>query len=66
MTKTNCENCMWGDNCPISENCEFYDPINDDGSKLTYDKKSFDEEWRRYVHGQYSDQKITDIQKLFY
>lgn len=67
MTKTNCENCMWGDNCPVSEDCKYYDPLDEDYSEeLTDIRRSFDEDWQRYVHSQYNDRKIPNIFKLLY
>ncbi len=61
-----CKNCMWGDKCPNPETCGFYDPLEDDDIGQACRKRSFDEEWRRYVHGQHNEPKAVEIRKLFH
>lgn len=47
MTK-NCDNCMWGDKCSTIEDCDYYDPLEDDNSETgdRTDRKL----WQDYLH----------------
>lgn len=52
MNKRNCNNCLYGDECPSSSVCEYYTPIEDDGSVDKYiesERQRFHQEWFRYT-----------------
>lgn len=47
MTK-NCKNCMWGNQCSTAEECDYYDPLEDDDSEVNDEVKR--QEWQAYLH----------------
>lgn len=49
MTRTNCQNCMWGDKCSTTGECDYYDPLDENHLEAVYDKAAFQKEWSSYI-----------------
>ena len=49
MTRANCENCMWGDQCSAEDICSFYDPLCEEYIAQPDSRHEFYEEWNAYI-----------------
>lgn len=50
MTRTNCENCFWGDKCSEAGGCEHYDPLNENyEDKLLLTREQYEYEYQTYL-----------------
>lgn len=52
MNKHSCKECLYGDMCPSGKVCEYFAPLDDDGSVDEYiesERQQFHRDWVRYT-----------------
>lgn len=64
MTRTICENCLWGDQCPDKCGCDNYAPLENDNeleNTLLQDRQRYEYEWQSYMLTWRGNDKWGDV-----
>lgn len=65
MTRIICKNCYWGDKCPDTCGCEYYDPLHKEKElsedKILHNREQYEYEYRAYILAHQSGNKWGDL-----